>query len=556
MTLDIHNWSSSANQEVQKIAKDDIDPIVNQVDARVQNFKIQFLKEEVKFARDFKSLAKEADASLNKHKALEFEIKRLLRLVFCQDIMFIVQHPTVVELSDLQTELNVPPKVVEINDLSNPITSNSVPITIKANVVKNDKVIAPGMFRINPFKTSTEDKFLPNKQGVGAILFSVGQFCDSNLEVAFRRNTYFVRNFEGVDVLKGNCTINLYTINLHDMASASLICLIAHATSTKSLLWHQRLSHLNFDTINDLAKNDLISDLPRLKYYEEHLCPSYKAPEVIKTFLKKIIVLLEAPVIIVKTNNGTKFKNHVLKEYFDSVGISHQSSLVRTPQQNGVVERRNRTLVEVARTMLIFSCASLSLWAKAIATACYTQNCSIIHRQFRKTPYELINSKKPDISFLHVFGALCYPKNDHEDIGKLGAKSDISFFIGYSANSCAYKVYKKGQGSSGLDLTYALSTITPQKPTEPELDLLFEAMFEEPALTPTNSSSQATDIPNTLQDVDKLDQQQQHVQQQDDQAQLQLKTVANNVTNTMSDGDVFDNPFAPPSTSAAESSSS
>nr|GEX97330.1 retrovirus-related Pol polyprotein from transposon TNT 1-94 [Tanacetum cinerariifolium] len=111
--------------------------------------------------------------------------------------------------------------------------------------------------------------------------------------------------------------------------------------------------------------------------------------------------------------------------------------------QNGVVERRNRTLVEAARTMIIFSRAPLFLWAEAIATACYTQNRSIIHHRFNQTPYELINCKKPNISFLHVFGALCYPKNDWEDIGKLGAKDDIGFFIGYSANSCAYRVYNR-----------------------------------------------------------------------------------------------------------------
>nr|GFB89800.1 retrovirus-related Pol polyprotein from transposon TNT 1-94 [Tanacetum cinerariifolium] len=106
-----------------------------------------------------------------------------------------------------------------------------------------------------------------------------------------------------------------------------------------------------------------------------------------------------------------------------------------------VVERRNRTLVEAARTMLIFSHAPLFLWVEAIATACFTQNRSIIHRQFNKTPYELINGRKPDISFLHVFGALCYPNNDREDIGKLGSKGDIGFFIGYSADSYAYRIY-------------------------------------------------------------------------------------------------------------------
>ncbi|GJX89031.1 retrovirus-related pol polyprotein from transposon TNT 1-94 [Tanacetum coccineum] len=168
-----------------------------------------------------------------------------------------------------------------------------------------------------------------------------------------------------------------------------------------------------------------------------------EAPEEIKTFLKKITVLLQAPVIIVRADHGIKFKNQVLQEYFNNVGISHQASSVHTPQQKGVVERRNRMLVEAARIMLIFSRAPLFLWDEAIATACYTQNCSIIHRRFDKTPYELINGRKPDISFLHVFGALCYPKNDRKDIGKLGAKSDIGFFIGYSANSCAYRVYNR-----------------------------------------------------------------------------------------------------------------
>nr|GEZ79335.1 retrovirus-related Pol polyprotein from transposon TNT 1-94 [Tanacetum cinerariifolium] len=130
---------------------------------------------------------------------------------------------------------------------------------------------------------------------------------------------------------------------------------------------------------------------------------------------------------------------HATCEYFDSVGITHETSAAKTPQQNGVVEHRNRTLVETARTMLIFSHAPLFLWAEAIATACYTQNRSIIHRRFNKTPCELIQGKKPDISYLHVFGALCYPKNDREDFGKLGTKGDIGFFIGCSANSVAYR---------------------------------------------------------------------------------------------------------------------
>ncbi|GKF07572.1 retrovirus-related pol polyprotein from transposon TNT 1-94, partial [Tanacetum coccineum] len=324
----------------------------------------------------------------------------------------------------------------------------------------------------------------------------------------------------------------------------------------------------------------------------------------------------QAPVIIVRTDNDIEFKNQVLQEYFNSVGISHQASSVCTPQQNGVVERRNHTLVEAAKTMFIFSRATLFLWAEAIATVCYTQNRSIIHRRFDKTPYELINDRKPYISFLHVFGALCYPKNDREDIRKLGAKGDIGFFIGYSANSCAYRVYNRrtkkimetmnvtfdelsamdfeqssskpglqgmtsGQISSGLDLTYAPSTITTQQPTEGELDLLFEGMYDDyiggqpsaaPRTTPaaqappvlqtptattttadtaptlTNSSSQATNFPNTSQDVDELETQQ--------RVQHQPATIADNVPNAMFDENTFVNPFATPSTSVAESSSS
>nr|GFB89107.1 retrovirus-related Pol polyprotein from transposon TNT 1-94 [Tanacetum cinerariifolium] len=111
---------------------------------------------------------------------------------------------------------------------------------------------------------------------ISKVVCAMCLFCDSDLEVAFRRNACFVRNLEGVDLLKGDRLTNLYTINLHEMASASPICLMARASSTKSWLWHQRLSHLNFDTINDLVGNDLVAGLPKFKYHKEHLFPSCK----------------------------------------------------------------------------------------------------------------------------------------------------------------------------------------------------------------------------------------------------------------------------------------
>nr|GEU30162.1 hypothetical protein [Tanacetum cinerariifolium] len=123
--------------------------------------------------------------------------------------------------------------------------------------------------------------------------------------------------------------------------------------------------------------------------------------------------------------------------------ITHQTLVARTPQQNGFVERRNWTLVEAARTMLIFSKTLLFLWAEAVATACYTQNQSLIHTRHNITPYELMHDRKPDLKYLHVFGAFCYPLNDSEDLGKMKPKADIDIFIGYSPAKKAYRIYNK-----------------------------------------------------------------------------------------------------------------
>nr|GFB60247.1 putative ribonuclease H-like domain-containing protein [Tanacetum cinerariifolium] len=155
-----------------------------------------------------------------------------------------------------------------------------------------------------------------------------------------------------------------------------------------------------------------------------------EAPEVIITFLKRITVLLQSPVIIIRTDNGTEFKNQVLKVYFDSVGISHQLSSVRTPQQNGVVERRNRTLVEAPRTMLIFSRAPLFLWAEAIATACFTQNRSIIHRRFNKH-HTSLSMAENQISHFFMYSMLCViPRMIVKILGSLVLKVILVSLLG------------------------------------------------------------------------------------------------------------------------------
>nr|GEW02051.1 hypothetical protein [Tanacetum cinerariifolium] len=134
-------------------------------------------------------------------------------------------------------------------------------------------------------------------------------------------------------------------------------------------------------------------------------------------------------------------ENKTLATFFDEVGISQQFSAARTSQQNGVVERRNRTLVEAARTMLTFANLPWFLWDEAIATACFTQNRLIIHKRFNKTPYELINKRKPNIKFFYVFECRCYLLNDYDDVGKLKAKGNIGVFVGYAKDYVAFKVY-------------------------------------------------------------------------------------------------------------------
>ncbi|GJX71475.1 retrovirus-related pol polyprotein from transposon TNT 1-94 [Tanacetum coccineum] len=344
-------------------------------------------------------------------------------------------------------------------------------------------------------------------EGLGHNLFFVGQFCDADLEVAFWKNTCFVCNLEGDDLLSGSRDTNLYTVSLDDMLKPSLIYLLSKASKTKSWLWHRWLSHLNFGTLNKLAKDGLARGIPRLKFQKDHLCSACalgkskksshqpkaedtnqeklyllhmdlcgpmrvasingkryilvivddysrftwvrflktkdEAPAAIIKCIKNIQVRLKATVRNVQTDNGTEFVNQTLREWYENVGISHQTSAARTPQQNGVVERRNQTLVEAARTMLIFSKAPLFLWAEAINTACYTQNRSLIRLRYNKTPYELMQDKKPDLSFFHVFGSLCYPTNDHKDLGKFDAKADIGIFVGYAPAKKAFRIHNR-----------------------------------------------------------------------------------------------------------------
>ncbi|GJX95587.1 retrovirus-related pol polyprotein from transposon TNT 1-94 [Tanacetum coccineum] len=242
-------------------------------------------------------------------------------------------------------------------------------------------------------------------EGLNHNLFSVGQFYDADLEVAFWKSTCYICDLKGNDLLTGSRGTNLCSITLQDKSTPNPICLMAKATSSQAWLWHCRLSHLNFNTINLLSKYDIVTGLSKLKFVKDHLCSSCELGKAKR--------------------------------------IEHQTSTARTPEQNGIVKRWNRTLVEAARTMLSAAKVPLFFWAEAIATACFIQNRLLISPRHEKTPYHIINGRKPSVKFFHIFGSLCYIVTDGENLDKMKEKGDACIFVWYSTQSRAYMVYNK-----------------------------------------------------------------------------------------------------------------
>ncbi|GJS61584.1 gag-pol polyprotein [Tanacetum coccineum] len=262
-------------------------------------------------------------------------------------------------------------------------------------------------------------------EGLGHNLFSVGQFCDGDLEVAFPSNTCYVRNLEGGDLLTSSRKSNLYTIFISELAASSPVCLMSKATSTKS--WVESINGKKYILV-------IVDDYSRYTWVY-FLRTKDEAPDMIINFINQVQRNLKAQILKIRTDNGTELKNEKLLSFYAKLGIVHHTSIARTPQQNGVVERRNRTLVKAARAMLIFSKTPEFLWAEAIATTCFTQNRSLVHTRYNKTPYELIRGRKPNFQYFYVFGSLCYPINDCNDLGKMKPKADIVIFFGYFESS-------------------------------------------------------------------------------------------------------------------------
>ncbi|KAJ9555302.1 hypothetical protein OSB04_009916 [Centaurea solstitialis] len=298
---------------------------------------------------------------------------------------------------------------------------------------------------------------------------------------------------------------NVYCLDLNGMPSEVVNCLFSKASMTESSLWHRRMGHMNIKTMNLLVKNQLVRGLPPKEFTLDDNCvaclkgkqhkASHKSKTIntisaplqllhmdlfgptnvmsigkksyclviiddysrftwvfflrtkdetsglIKPFVKRVENQVNLRVKVIRSDNGTEFKNADLNSFCEEKGIERQFSAPRTPQQNGVAGRRNRTLIEAARTMLADSKLPITFWAEAVNTACYMQNRVHVVKSKGKTPYELFKNKRPFIGFFVPFGCPCSILNTKTHLGKFDSKADDGFFVGYSIQSKAVRVF-------------------------------------------------------------------------------------------------------------------
>ncbi|GJS44749.1 putative ribonuclease H-like domain-containing protein [Tanacetum coccineum] len=343
-------------------------------------------------------------------------------------------------------------------------------------------------------------------------LFSVSQMCDKKNSILFTDIACVVLSpdFKLTDeshvLLKVPKKDNMYSVDLKNIIpQGGLTCLFAKATPDEYNLWHKRLGHVNFKTMNKLVKGNLVRGLPTKLFEINQTCvacqkgkqhrafcksktvssisqplqmlhmdlfgPTFvkslmknmyclvvtddfsrfswvlflatkdETSEILKTFITGIENLIDLKVKVIRCDNGTEFKNKIMNQFCEMKGIKREFSVARTPQQNGVAERKNKTLIEAARTMLADLKLPTTFWAEAVNTACYVQNRVLVIKPQNKTPYELFLGRKPALSFMRPFGCPVTILNTIDHLGKFDGKANEGFFVGYSTNSKAFRVF-------------------------------------------------------------------------------------------------------------------
>ena len=340
---------------------------------------------------------------------------------------------------------------------------------------------------------------------LGYNLLSVSQLCDKELFVLFKKNECLILDSNFQTVFKGKRFNDIYVVFLEKINSESFKCL--KISDEDPWLWHRRLCHFNMDLINEISKKELVRGLPKIKFEKDKICDacqfgkqtkvSFKPKNKISTskplellhldlfgpsqivsmggkkyclvivddysrytwvvflahkddtfknfvsLFAKVQNLLGLNIIKIRSDNGSEFKYCGFPEFCDHNGITHEFSIARTPQQNGVVERKNRTLQEAARTMLSEKDLPKYFWAEAINTACYVMNRILLRPFLNKTSYELLFDKKPIVGYFKVFGCKCFILNIKENLGKFDKKTDEGIFLGYCENKRGYRVFNR-----------------------------------------------------------------------------------------------------------------
>ncbi|GJR66874.1 putative ribonuclease H-like domain-containing protein [Tanacetum coccineum] len=373
---------------------------------------------------------------------------------------------------------------------------------------KGGKITGKGKIRTG--KLDFEDVYFVKELKFN--LFSVSQMCDKKNSVLFTETECLVLSpdFKLLDesqvLLKVPRQNNMYSFDLKNVVpSGGLTCLIAKATIDESNLWHRRLGHINFKTMNKLVRGNLVRGLPSKIFENDHSCvacqkgkqhkascktklvssishplqmlhmdlfgPTFvrsinhkiyclvvtddysrfswvfflatkdETSGILKTFITGIENQINHKVKIIRCDNGTEFKNNDMNQFCGMKGIKREFSVTRTPQQNEVAERKNRTLIEAARTMLADSLLPTTFWAEAVSTACYVHNRVLVTKPHNKTPYELLHGRPPSISFMRPFGCPVTILNTLDPLGKFDEKADEGFFVGYSINSKAFRIF-------------------------------------------------------------------------------------------------------------------
>ena len=312
-------------------------------------------------------------------------------------------------------------------------------------------------------------------------LLSVGQLYDLGFQCLFNKKEVIVTKEDDNEmVFKGFRNNKLYLVDFSSSEVDMKTCLF-----TKTLLgwlWHRRLAHVGMGTLMKLMKKELIRGLKDVTFEKDKLCSACQADKqvanthptkaylstssvlellddysgytwtfflqdnasvasIFKKFAKNAQNQIDVKIKKIRSDNGKEFDNTNIEEYCEEVGIKHEFTSTYTPQQNGVVERKNQALITLARTMLDEYNTAEKMWAEAIHTACYASNWVFPHKFLEKTPYELFNGRKPDVSVFRVFGCKCNIYKKHHHLGKFQRRCDIGYLVGYSSKSKAYRVF-------------------------------------------------------------------------------------------------------------------